>query len=213
MSNPELIKLRFLNDNIMGFHNEHIAQTIDEGLDVNYPDPDHYNRTPLMLAARYGNVAAISILIEKGADRNAEDEKGFTVLHHACDGINPHVFTVGFFCELGVSNLDHQDYSGNTPLFWAVFNLFEDYKQGLSDVVVFLLEKGADPHIKNIQNDESPWDLLKLYRNMSGGSRWEGLASPELDRKYEELLTQENRVELERETGSASILISRRPRV
>jgi ankyrin repeat protein len=39
--------------------------------------------TPLMIAARYNQVEIISLLLEKGADVKAKDEKGITALKYA----------------------------------------------------------------------------------------------------------------------------------
>lgn len=39
--------------------------------------------TPLMLAARYGNLAAVEMLIQKGANINDTNEEGWTALHCA----------------------------------------------------------------------------------------------------------------------------------
>lgn len=39
--------------------------------------------TPLMIAARYNNVEIIKLLLEKGADVKAKDEKGITALKYA----------------------------------------------------------------------------------------------------------------------------------
>jgi ankyrin repeat protein len=39
--------------------------------------------TPLMIAARYNNVEIIKLLLEKGADWKAKDEKGFNAVKYA----------------------------------------------------------------------------------------------------------------------------------
>lgn len=53
---------------------------IEYGGDVNQT----YNgMTPLMIAARYNNVEMITVLLEKGANLKAKDEKGNTALKHA----------------------------------------------------------------------------------------------------------------------------------
>ena len=39
--------------------------------------------TPLMYAARYNNVEILTLLVEKGANLKAKDEKGYTALKHA----------------------------------------------------------------------------------------------------------------------------------
>lgn len=53
---------------------------IEYGADVN----ETFNgMTPLMIASRYNNVEMIKILLEKGADISAKDERGNTALKYA----------------------------------------------------------------------------------------------------------------------------------
>ena len=53
---------------------------IEYGADVN----ERYNgMTPLMIASRYNNVEMIKILLQKGADISAKDERGNTALKYA----------------------------------------------------------------------------------------------------------------------------------
>lgn len=53
---------------------------IEYGADVN---ATYNGMTPLMVAARYNNVEMITVLLEKGANLKAKDEKGNTALKHA----------------------------------------------------------------------------------------------------------------------------------
>jgi len=41
--------------------------------------------TPLQMAS-YGNVEVIQLLIQQGADKEARDDNGWTLLHHAVNG-------------------------------------------------------------------------------------------------------------------------------
>ena len=52
---------------------------------------DFMDLTPLMWAARQGNVEACQALLEGGADINLSDHLGNTSLHHACYGNHPRV--------------------------------------------------------------------------------------------------------------------------
>ena len=52
---------------------------------------DWFNTTPLMYAAGLGNLEITKMLIEAGADVNASDGKGLTVLKAAQDGKNAEV--------------------------------------------------------------------------------------------------------------------------
>ncbi|MCK4874328.1 MAG: ankyrin repeat domain-containing protein [Sulfurimonas sp.] len=61
---------------------EMVQYLIDEGIDVN--STSRRSRfTPLMAAACYGRVDVAKLLIEKGADKNAVDSKGISVIDFA----------------------------------------------------------------------------------------------------------------------------------
>jgi uncharacterized protein len=65
---------------IMKGDTETVKKFIEYGADVNELSN---GLTPLMLAARFNKVEIISLLISKGADVKAKDEKGFTALKYA----------------------------------------------------------------------------------------------------------------------------------
>jgi ankyrin repeat protein len=68
--------------NVKNFESK-IRQAIDEGFTINYCN-DAQNLVPLLhLASRQGNLAAIDILCEQGADVNKIAADGTTALHHA----------------------------------------------------------------------------------------------------------------------------------
>ena len=65
---------------IMKGDTEAVRKFIEYGADVN---ENSNGMTPLMVAARYNKVEIITLLISKGADVKAKDEKGFTALKYA----------------------------------------------------------------------------------------------------------------------------------
>lgn len=57
-----------------------VKKFIEYGADVN----ETFNgMTPLMIAARYNKVEILKLLIEKGANTQAKDNRGFTALQYA----------------------------------------------------------------------------------------------------------------------------------
>ena len=57
-----------------------VKKFIEYGANVN----ETFNgMTPLMFAARYNKVEILKLLLEKGANTDAKDEKGFTALQYA----------------------------------------------------------------------------------------------------------------------------------
>jgi ankyrin repeat protein len=57
-----------------------VKKFIEYGADVN---ESANGMTPLMLAARYNKVEILKLLLEKGANTNAKDERGYTALQYA----------------------------------------------------------------------------------------------------------------------------------
>jgi len=73
--------------------------------------------TPLMFAAREGDVASARLLVTAGADVNAVAGDGKDALGLAIFNGN---YDVASFLVDSHSNLNHPDAQGFTPLFWAV---------------------------------------------------------------------------------------------
>lgn len=57
-----------------------VKKFIEYGADVNEKSN---GLTPLMLAARYNKVEILKYLVEKGADKQVKDERGYTALKYA----------------------------------------------------------------------------------------------------------------------------------
>ena len=100
--------------------------------------------TPLMLAAVRGQRDIAARLIDKGADVNAADERGFTALFHACynpDDDRGHPEVVELLLAAGADKEAKIGF-GVRPLMYAAGN-------GEAGVVTALLRDGADPLARN----------------------------------------------------------------
>ena len=137
---------------------------IDAGADVNAKAKD--SRTPLHQAAHNGAVQIMSLLISKGADVNAVihnpvriSEDLYTPLHVALSwgGGNDEtkIKMIDLLVKQG-ANVNAKARFDETPLFEAA------YLAGPS-VVKELLEKGADPNIRNTDG-KSPLDMAKEFK-------------------------------------------------
>lgn len=113
----------------------------------------------LCTAARQGDVQSASLLIERGANANAQDEQGNTPLHFAA--LNAHVEVLAFLIEKKV-DVNMMNNQGNTPLDEAVgsilcsSNRYPDYEKTCQ-----LLRKGGA--FFNAQNNQevTPMQLVK----------------------------------------------------
>jgi hypothetical protein len=109
---------------------------IQQGADINAKGDN--KQTALYPAL--GDPAMMRILLDKGADVNVKDYMGYTPLMRACTSIiNNRLTTVHLLLEHG-ADVNLEDDDGWTPLMNAC-------RDGLTDVVRALLEKGADTTI------------------------------------------------------------------
>lgn len=102
---------------------------------------DKNGRTPTILAASEGHLAIIDILIEKGADLNAQDRDGLSALSWAC--LKGHYNAASALLEHNI-DVNHADQSGRTALDLATF--YGDVR-----LVQLLIDKGAQiEHVDKI---------------------------------------------------------------
>ena len=106
--------------------------------------------TPLMLAAQFHDPAAVKMLLGKGANIKARDDRGRTALIRAVRQIPPahwshrfaeYIETIEILCQKG-SDLEAADDQGRTALLTAV------RLQNFS-TAEFVVEKGADVNAKD----------------------------------------------------------------
>jgi cytohesin len=106
-------------------------------------------RTALMLAAALGRCEVIQLLLQAGADPNANDDCGYTALHYAaCSGILKCLEVL----VQGNAMINAVDRVGFTPIAIATW-------YGHSDHVKYLAVHGAD---LEISTNESNWTPLIL---------------------------------------------------
>lgn len=111
---------------------------------ANIEETDNYGDTAASIAAYYGNIATLKLLLEKGADRNVVNEFGENLLMRSIEGRNRETFDF----LLNKLPVDFQDIYGLTALHKAIIN--EDLYMGNE-----LLQKGANPLIKDKNNMSS----------------------------------------------------------
>ena len=119
-----------------------IAAAIEKGFDPDQVDQDE--RRLLMYAAFNGRAETIDILLNAGADVNALDIGGNSALMFASTG--PFLEAVTLLLDAGaevnvVDSIEHF-----TPLMMAA-------AEGQVEIVNALLEKGADPTLKDKDGD------------------------------------------------------------
>jgi ankyrin repeat protein len=117
---------------------------------------DRGGRTALMYAALEGKADIVRLLLEGGADPNAQDQDNWTPLHFAAQSYDALVASI--LLEFGAT-LDVRNKYGNTPLFIAVVN-----SRGSGELITLLIEKGSDKNLKN-NYGVSPLSLAESIGN------------------------------------------------
>lgn len=115
-----------------------------------------YNESLLYHAAVNGKKEMVEILLEKGCDPDAKNEKGYSPLHVAA------LYGFTGVVEILLKNkarVNIQDVYGNTPLQEAVSN----YNNDMS-VIMLLVKNGANPLLQN-HYGISPFQLAKKLNN------------------------------------------------
>lgn len=133
---------------------------IREGADVKIKAKD--GTTALLIAAGKSR-EMFDLLLAKGADLNAKNDRGVGVITNCFMGVMSDNLPPDFIehlLSLG-ANIDEENtfgsYAGYTPLFWAV--LYDEEK-----LVEFLLKKGADP-AHTAKNGKTPLSIAKENGN------------------------------------------------
>ena len=115
---------------------------------------DQFQHTSLMVAANWGRVDAVRLLLEHNSEVNAQDKMGETPLHHTVTGYRlranrPQI--VRLLLKHG-ANANARDHELRTPLHWVAM------REDLLDVLRVLLEHGADLNAED-QNGKTPLQL------------------------------------------------------
>lgn len=117
--------------------------------------PDDEGNIPLHYAAFKGNLDIISLLISYGSNYNIKSGKGLNMIHMAAQGdqLNAIIY---FKEQLGMS-IHSTDYSGSTPLHWAIYT-------SSKNSVNFLLAFGIDVNAQDY-NGQTPLHLAVFIEN------------------------------------------------
>lgn len=100
---------------------------------------DNDRRTPLLWAASSGNIGAVRVLVDHGADLNSSDTNDLGALH--CAASHGFIECLEFLLSVKQSKVlvDQLDRLRCTPLFYSVLS-------GQIDCIEILLEHGAQPN-------------------------------------------------------------------
>ncbi|XP_046655006.1 ankyrin-2-like, partial [Daphnia pulicaria] len=121
---------------------------------------DNKGRTPLYWAIATNNLETVRHLIQKGADPTVANKDGHTPLHAAVHHIKS-IETVSLILENKQVDINRRDKNGTTALHCAI-KAMEIEQSNNVEMVRYLLEKGADPTIRN-NNGTTPFHLSTTF--------------------------------------------------
>mmetsp|Transcript_13190 Transcript_13190/g.13239 ORF Transcript_13190/g.13239 Transcript_13190/m.13239 type:complete len:316 (+) Transcript_13190:145-1092(+) len=143
-------------------HFEVAQMLIGAGANTNLANS--YGNRALHEAAKTGNQKIVRSLLNAGADPNAANKKGSTPLHFFCYGEREKekekdddfsVETARILLDAG-ADVTWRDHNGYTPLLVCCTT-------GRLDIILLLIEYGADPTVKD-NNNRSVTDIAKFYK-------------------------------------------------
>jgi ankyrin repeat protein len=129
-------------------HNALAKLRLDKGAQVDCKDTE-YRRPPLAWAAANGHAATVELLLQHGAEINAEDKYCQTSLW--CAAANGHAATVELLLEHGAEVNTKDSVDGRCPLSVAAEN-------GYEAIVKLLVAQGAN--VNSRQSKGSGWTAL-----------------------------------------------------
>lgn len=136
-----------------------IERFIAEGQDVNAKRQTVDGETPLHVASRAGQIGAIRLLVNRGANINAKDSERMTPLMAAItEKQNSEV--IDLLIALG-ANINAQDKAGMTALDCAAFSCY-------NQLVELLIRRGAKPNVGEGRRRSSPIEHCVSGENLLG---------------------------------------------
>jgi ankyrin repeat protein len=121
---------------------------------------DNKGRTPLYWAIATNNLETVRHLIQKGADPTVANNDGSTPLHAAVYHVKS-IETVSLLLGNEQVDINRRDKNGLTALHYAI-NAMEREQSNNVEMVRYLLEKGADPTIRN-NDGTTPFHLSTTF--------------------------------------------------
>lgn len=131
----------------------------------NFDCQNRCKRTPLMLAVRNNNMKCFEFLLSQKIDLNIKDYEGNTALHLCIS--SRHVLTFMERLIASGANVNAQNFKKETPLHLACYLDYSIRDEVFDNVVTFLLDNGADIHMKD-KYKRTPLSFLvhKLSRDL-----------------------------------------------
>ncbi|CAB0042774.1 unnamed protein product [Trichogramma brassicae] len=139
-----------------------INDELNQRVEINVRDKS--GNTPLHEALTWGGKENPKMLLERGADINLTNDRGWTALHVVCrrsEGDDDQVPEMFFEITEGLQQsvrVNAQDNEGNTPLNYAL-------QGNAKRTAELMLRRGADPNLANAEGSTALHVICKHYRH------------------------------------------------
>ncbi|KAI5202583.1 hypothetical protein E4T39_04622 [Aureobasidium subglaciale] len=133
-----------------------VSVLLDFNADVNVVDSDW--PTPLLIAAAHANLDVLRLLLDSGADANAEGPEGHVALHAVCERDESDYAFVKLLLSYGAEVNAMAWNTKNTPLHLAAAN----ETSNMASIIELLMSKGA---IVDARNSEGKTPLICACEN------------------------------------------------
>jgi hypothetical protein len=134
------------------------------------------------IRSREYSVPAIDLLAQTGVQLNKVFQNGRNVLHMAAEmGFDAEAL-MHLYSNHGVTEVNRQDQWGWTPLHYAAAS--SSYQHRNCAKVRFLLEKGADPHLKGTNMSRGDHHPSEMYSEPISPLEYAGTLMPHIYRHF-----------------------------
>ncbi|XP_037536997.1 ankyrin repeat and death domain-containing protein 1B [Nematolebias whitei] len=134
---------------VAGKNNEAVQFLLQRRVKVD--QKDKYGVAPIHLAAWFGSLEILKLLVQAGAEQKVENEEGLNIMH--CAAINNHTGIIEYIInDLQMKELDRDDQSGHRPFALAA-------EHGCVDMLQILMEPYNMATMKPNQRGDTPLHL------------------------------------------------------
>ena len=131
--------------------------------------PNDKGVTALHYASFIGNIKIIQLLIDNGANLEAETKRGLNILHYSAQGNKPNSLMYFYIKKNGITKklIKGEDGGGSTPLHWAAYSNAEDALMYLINLDIFQNENERQEFI----NKQDRQGYTPLHLSVTSKSR------------------------------------------
>ncbi len=179
-------------------NNKQIDELRDSAvIDVNERSEHTDGNTLLMYAIEKDHNEIVKLLLDYGADVEEKNEKGDTTLGFVASSWGDVLKTIEMLLDRG-ANINAQNNEGSTPLMEAV-------KANEPEAAIFLIDKGADPFIKNKKGKTALSLAENIVHEHNTEGRWADFVAEGAERVIEKIKSHKGYKDFEKTQNASNV--------